>query len=136
MQVGHRGPSTLRSGGPLRLSEARLDIFARDGFVGVDGILGGDLVDQGTPFAGRDKVQHLVAGILLARVALRWLGLGPLAVIGGVAITAVLWECVELARYLAWKRRGLGPWPAAADRMSWRDVVTTTIGALLAVALL
>jgi hypothetical protein len=111
--------------------------LSRDGFRGADGILGGDLVDLNTPAAGRDKVQHLVAGGLLALLLVRWTPLGPWAALVGVLLVASAWEVVELVRYRRWRRAveaGAGsPWPFAADRMSWRDVVATVGGAALAV---
>ena len=107
--------------------------WAEDGFRGADGILGGDLVDTGTPFAGRDKVQHLAAGALLALVLARWTPFGALLALGVVLAVSVAWEAVELLRYRHWQAAGArAPWPFAADRMSWRDVVAALAGALLA----
>jgi hypothetical protein len=111
--------------------------WAGDGFRGADGVWGGELVDQATPFAGRDKVQHVVIGALLALLLARWATLGTIPVLGVVLILSGAWEAVELLRYRHWQAAGAPPpWPFAADRMSWRDVVAALAGALLALLLL
>lgn len=111
--------------------------WAEDGFRGTDGVLGGDLVDAATPFASRDKIQHLVAGALLALLLARWTTLGAIPVLGAVLVLAAAWEILELIRYRHWQAAGgTGPWPFAADRMSWRDLVATVAGAVLALLLL
>jgi hypothetical protein len=90
---------------------------------------GGDLVDTDGPWAGRDKVQHLVLGGLLWFVL--WgvrIPLGPRVVLMVAAV--VLWECIELARYLAWQAKGAPrPWPLVTDKFSWRDCVAGLAGA-------
>lgn len=94
---------------------------------------GGDLTDTDGPFAGRDKVVHLVL------VGVLWLLLWgfrvppfPARIL--LTVTAVLgWECFELVRYALWDARGRpAPWPMACDRFSWRDCVAGFAGAACA----
>lgn len=113
-----------------------MSVFAQDSFIGGDGVLGGDLVDVGTPLAARDKIQHLVAGILLAQVLVRWAAAGPWAVVGTVAAAALAWEIVELVRMVAWEKHGLGAPPLVTDYFSWRDIVATLAGAGVSLAVL
>lgn len=112
--------------------------LAADAFRGRDGVLGGDLVDVATPFAMRDKVFHFLAGVLLQLLFERWAPVLSHPVAWGLAVIAVAlaWEILELLRWLAWRRRGAGEWPLAADRVSWRDVVATIAGAVAAWAVL
>lgn len=114
--------------------------WTQDGFRGRDGIWGGDLSDPETSFAARDKVQHLAAGALLALLLARWTPLGALVVLLVVLGLAAAWEAVELVRYRRWQRRREAgwetPWPFAADKLSWRDVVATLAGAALALLVL
>lgn len=102
---------------------------------GADGVLGGDLVDQATPIAARDKVQHLVAGLLLALLLRRWTTLeeiaGGLMILLVVAAVAVLWEAFEGLRYLQYRHTVF-----AADEPDGVDVLVTIAGAALALLLL
>ena len=118
--------------------KARLALLlAPDGFRGSDGVLGGDLVDAATPFAARDKVQHAAGGALLQLLITRWWPSSPIGWVWLVLVIAALWESLELVRWLAWRRRGMiDPWPMAADRASWRDIVATLAGAAAAWAAL
>jgi len=112
--------------------------FASDSFR-----TGGQLVDQATWYAGRDKVQHAVCGFVLA-TAWRRAGLSRWLTLLLVLVAAVAWEVAELLRYLEWERRMhamtavdmlAAPWPPFTDQFSWRDIVATMAGALLAVVL-
>jgi len=112
--------------------------FASDSFR-----TGGQLVDQATWYAGRDKVQHAVCGFILATVCRR-AGLSQRATLVVVLVAAIAWEVAELLRYLEWERRMhamtavdmlAAPWPPFTDQFSWRDIVATMAGALLAVVL-
>jgi hypothetical protein len=101
---------------------------------------GGQLVDLSTWYAGRDKVQHVVCGLLLARV-LHHLAPWPVVFLL-VFLLAVAWELFERHRYEAWVKLVRGhhyvdapPFPKFADNFSWRDVVAGLAGALLAVPL-
>lgn len=105
---------------------------------------GGQLVDTDRWYAGRDKVQHFVAGMLLARL-LRHILPWPW-VFALVLLAALLWEMFEEIRYRRWRaavRRWISerptddapPLPRFADPFSWRDVVATVAGAGAAVAL-
>lgn len=98
--------------------------FAHDHFVG-----GGDLVDTRAWYAGRDKVQHIVAAAALAG-ALRHLLHVDLAGTAGLVLGAGLAiECVEHWRYYWWATRGAGrTFPVLCDRFSWRDLVADAVG--------
>ena len=95
---------------------------------GADGVIGGDLVDQDTPFASRDKVLHLVCGYFLCRLALliaRW----PMA-LGITLAGALLMEFIEGTRY-----RRYGYSRSFSDEPDGTDVVVTVLGGLLGVVL-
>lgn len=110
--------------------------FASDSFR-----TGGQLVDQATWYAGRDKVQHAVCGFILATVCRR-AGLSRRLTLLVVLVAAVACEVFELVRYLRWERRMhamtainmlAAPWPPFTDQFSWRDIVATVAGVLPAV---
>lgn len=97
------------------------------GLVGADGILGGDLVDLRTPFAGRDKVVHVVLGAIAFRLAVRWLALGGWSGLGVVLALALLNELVEDLRY-----RRHGHSRMMSDEADGTDVLVTVAGGVLA----
>lgn len=99
--------------------------WAQDGFRGRDGVWGGDLVDTDTPVAMRDKVQHLAGGALVQLIAERWLPDWHWLALVGMAAVSI--EIVEVARYLL-----RGPSAFLADKPSWRDVLVTVAGGVLA----
>lgn len=107
--------------------------FASDSFR-----TGGQLVDQATWYAGRDKVQHAVAGFVIASLCRR-AGLSRWLTLLVVLLAAVAWEVFELVRFIRWYRTLLAwpqprpVWPPFTDQFSWRDVVATVAGALPAV---
>lgn len=114
---------------------------------------GGELVDLGTWYAGRDKIQHAIAGFVLA-VVCRRVGFGRLAALVVVLFLACLWGAFEDFRYRRWRAairvwrytaglewmarygttRPLAPpsRPRFCDEFSWRDIVATLAGALVA----
>lgn len=104
--------------------------WADDGFRGKDGVWGGDLVDTATPFAGRDKVQHLAGMAVLFLLLVRWAGLARWQAFLVTVAVGVLWEGVEMLR------KHLGRWGFAVDDPSWRDVVAGAVGAAIAWAVL
>lgn len=97
------------------------------GLRGADGVWGGDLVDTGTPFAGRDKVMHLVLGGYTQLLAERWTGLNAWWCLGIVVILAVLNEVIEGIRYhhYGWSR-------ILSDEPDGTDVLVTLAGGVLA----
>lgn len=101
------------------------------GLRGVDGVWGGDLVDTGTPFAGRDKLVHLVLGGYTQLLAERWTGLpwyGCLAIVLALAVLNEVVEGVRFRRY-GWTR-------SLSDEPDGTDVLVTVAGGVLAWLLL
>ena len=95
------------------------------GLRGADGVWGGDLVDAGSPFAGRDKVVHLVLGAFLyAALDARGLPFGW--AFGIVAAFAVLNEIAEGARFARYGYSRL-----LSDEPDGTDVLVTLAGGLL-----
>ena len=88
-------------------------------------------MDTKYPFAGRDKVQHFMIGLILAVLLHRFGSLTTLVIVLGLSI---VWEIVELVRYILWRKAVEKdpniPWPFAADQFSWRDILATVVGAL------
>ena len=97
------------------------------GFRGRDGVLGGDLVDNNTLYAMRDKIQHLIMGALVYLLAARWF-LAPWLCVLGVAILCEIIEGVRYARY--------GYSRPLADEPDVADIVATMLGGVAGWALL
>lgn len=94
---------------------------------------GGTLVDTDRWYAGRDKVQHVIVFAAL------WLVLAPLPI--PEPLKLAIWETVscgfevwEWYRFDRWVQRfgAITPWPAFADRPSWRDLIANHAGLVLA----
>lgn len=107
---------------------------------------GGELVDLGMWYAGRDKMQHAVSGFVLGAAGRR-LGFGRLQALTLVLIAAIGMEMFEQLRYWRWRaavvrwyrnKTGIAalqdapPRPLFCDTFSWRDILATLAGALLA----
>jgi hypothetical protein len=101
------------------------------GLRGADGVLGGDLVDVGTPFAGRDKVQHLALGGYAQLLAERWSGLSVPWCLLIVLALAVLNEVIEGVRF-----RRYGWTRSLSDEPDGTDVLVTLAGGVVAWLLL
>lgn len=125
-----------------------------EGFRGLDGIWGGNLVDQNMPFAMRDKVLHAVCSYFAAQIAYL-MKIPPHYAVNSLG---VLVESIEVFRYWLWwksttMQRKIGwvwdpdnwlwSWkhrdikasmppspPMFADRFSLADLIANNIGAL------
>ena len=91
-------------------------------------------IDTDRWYAGKDKVQHVIAFAGL------WLFLSPFPISAPVAL--LIWEAVSVGvelvewyRFDQWVQKfgALTPWPAFADRPSWRDLIANHAGLALAV---
>lgn len=102
--------------------------FAQDSFFGMDGILGGDLVDAKTTFVMRDKIAHFIFAGWLQLALERWMHIEELLLTLLIILAVgVGVELLELIRYLLY-----GWTKILSDRFSWRDLVANLAGGLLA----
>lgn len=81
---------------------------------------------------GDDKLSHLGWGAFIAALELV-AGASFLGYWRGLFLAALTVELVELWRYVRWERANRPyPWPILTDLLSYKDIVWTLAGGLLA----
>ena len=107
-------------------------LLDRLGWIGDDGVIGGNVVDQTSPFVGRDKVQHLVSAWISTVIVWKLVALGldgwlaRVVAVGIVQLGGIAVECIEDMRLDAGET-------FFADTFDPRDLVTNLVGSLLAI---
>ena len=96
-----------------------VNFFAKDTFKA-----GGDLVDTDKFYAGRDKVQHFILGMILFCILRLFVPLATGSLFVLVLCLGILWELFEYYNLLHNSA-------TFADRVSWRDVVADMAGAVV-----